>query len=175
MEHQWCAKGRPRDASANPRHVLVYFRNTFLDSVWFSKLFVHFRGRFMALAHMQSGRACAVETHFAILYFFHGTSSQSSPCRGSFRPPCSCKVLLCVQTKNAEQQVDNKCHAECLRSFIVRSPAPLTAALACALFPQETTVLVQIARTPLLALTCFLISLSWLIFLKQMLLGKWRR
>ena len=118
-------------------------------------------GRSTVWAHMQSVRACAVETHFSIFVHFLKTTPTSVHF-GFILGTIFIENLDFVRKKECQQKGMQKVPAHVdPGSAIALSRSSLTAPLACALFQQETRVRATIAgivaRTRFFLEICFIL------------------
>ena len=94
----WDTQSAPRAAQGpQPKNTLTHFetclepissknpdfagKKRLLKSMCFLRSFLRHLGHCMAWAHMQSVRACAVETHFSIIYLFSKKAPKRPPLR----------------------------------------------------------------------------------------------
>ena len=118
LGHPWCARESPRDDRAEKKtrisksvwcHVSSFFDVCVEEIVHGVIMCFHVisssLGRSAAGAHMQSIRACAVETHFSN---FSGTAIQKSP-SGSNIATCFVQpIVFCVKMDAENESMEKK-------------------------------------------------------------------
>ena len=126
-------------------------------------------GRSTVWAHMQSVRACAVETHFSIFFHFLKTAPKSVHF-GFILGQFFIENLDFVWKKDAKKRYAKSARPSGSRHTKILSRGSLTAPLACALFQQETTVRAQIPG--IVARTRFFLEICFILFQIQFFFAK---
>ena len=123
-------------------------------------------GRSTVGAHVQSVRACAVETYLSILWLCRKTAPKQVNFGFHFPYRFRLKSSFGVQ-KGCRKNKSKKGPTQVKMSSVAVSQAPLTAPLACALFRQETVLRAQIPKNAararvLCSNTVLVCCLSWI-------------
>ena len=153
MGHQLLPKGRPMDLARNKGTHLETFRGSVFvifqivpkNKVHGIRLFffeiLRDLWRSRTRAHIQSVRACAVETHFPVFFFLFLQKTAPKRVRsGSILGTIFIESHNFARKKGCEKQRGKKCPTNGKLQPIILSLGSLTATLACALFQKETIV-----------------------------------